>query len=248
MQETIYGKEDKTNTTAKGIGDYFSKITGETWHAAADTWGRLVLSRYPILWSSGIRGARGMAALIDLPDAMGSNLLVINLHFFTKPKEVQIKQASRALDFIDAVRQDEYPDIPKNTPIMICGDFNSIPSARPYNILAKLDKKAEEGDGKVTQFITPRPQQLGTEAMGTFGQVTWSGDVGKSACETPSKAIDHILIPKDFMEIQQAFIFNSLILSDKDLAQYGVDREAILLYRKDHVEKVDHLPVFIDLK
>jgi hypothetical protein len=50
MQEVIYSKEDRADTTADAIGKYFGKITGQTWYAAADGRGRLVLSRYPILF------------------------------------------------------------------------------------------------------------------------------------------------------------------------------------------------------
>ncbi|PQJ28998.1 endonuclease/exonuclease/phosphatase family protein [Rubritalea profundi] len=248
MQEIIYSKEDGADTTAEAIGKHFAKITGQTWHAAADSKGRLVLSRYPILWSGSIRNARGMAALINLPDDVGADLLMINLHFFTKPKEVQIKQATRTLDFIDSVRQGEHPEIPKQTPIMICGDFNSLPSERPYNILAKLARDAVEGDGKLSHFHNPRPRQLSSKARGTYGEVAWSGTVGTSTPQPPTRTIDHILAPKGFMELQQTFIFNSLILPEKTLAQYGVEREAILLSREGRHEKIDHLPVFMDLK
>lgn len=248
MQEVIYSKEDGADTTAEGIGKYFEKITGETWHAAADGKGRLVLSRHPILWSGSIRNARGMATLINLPDDLSDDLLIINLHFFTKPKEVQIKQAKRALDFIESVRRGEHPEIPKQTPIMICGDFNSLPSERPYNILAKLDRDALDGDGKLSHHHNPSPRQLNSEARGTFGEVFWSGEVGTSTPQPPTRTIDHILSPKGFMAIQQTFIFNSLILPEKTLAQYGVDREAILLSREGRHEKIDHLPVFMDFK
>ena len=248
MQEIIYSKEDKTDTTAEGIAKYFGTITGQTWHAAADGKGRLVLSRYPILWSGSIRNARGMAALINLPDVLGDDLLVINLHFYTKPKEVQISQATRALDFIESVRRGERAEIPRETPIMISGDFNSTPGERPYNILAKLDRDAKEADGKTRHYHHPRPQQLNSEARGTYGEVTWSGEVGTSTPQPPTRTIDHILAPKGFMEMQQAFIFNSLILPEKTLTQYGVEREAILLSREGRHEKIDHLPVFMDFK
>ena len=248
MQEVIYSEEDKADTTAEAIGKYFGKITDQTWHTAADGRGRLILSRHPILWSGSIRNARGMAALINLPDDLGDDLLFINLHFFTKPKEVQIQQATRALDFIESVRKGERAEIPKDTPIMICGDFNSLPGERPYNILAKLDRDALEGDGKASHHHNPKPQQLNSEARGTYGEVTWSGEVGTSTPQPPTRTIDHILAPKGFMEFQQAFIFNSLILPEKNLAQYGVGREAILLHREGRSETIDHLPVFMDLK
>ncbi|NNM28370.1 MAG: endonuclease/exonuclease/phosphatase family protein [Akkermansiaceae bacterium] len=248
MQEVIYSEEDQKDTTAEAIGRYFGKITGQTWHAAADGRGRLILSRHPVLWSGAIRNARGMAALINLPDDLGDDFLMINLHFFTKPREVQIKQATRALDFIDSVREGGRPEIPKETPIMICGDFNSLPSERPYHILAKLARDAQEGDGKVWHYHNSKPRQLNSEARGTFGEVSWSGEVGTSTPQPPTRTIDHILVPKGFMAIQQAFVFNSLILPENTLAQYGVAREAILLSREGRVEKIDHLPVFMDLK
>ena len=248
MQEVIYSEEDQKDTTAEGIGRHFGKITGQDWHAAADGRGRLILSRHPILWSGAVRNARGMAALINLPDDLGDDLLMINLHFFTKPPEVQISQATRALEFIELVRRGEHAEIPKATPIMICGDFNSLPTERPYHILAKLDREAQEGDGKVSHYHAPEPRQLTSEARGTFGEVSWSGDVGTSTPQPPTRIIDHILAPNGFMEIQQAFVFNSLILPENTLAEYGVEREAILLHRNGSVEKVDHLPVFMDLK
>jgi hypothetical protein len=50
------------------------------------------------------------------------------------------------------------------------------------------------------------------------------------------------------MKIHQAFLFNSLILPEKTLSEYGIERDAILLKREGNREKVDHLPVFLDLK
>ena len=248
MQEVIYSEEDPKDTTAEGIAEYFGKITGQDWHAAADGRGRLVLSRHPILWSGPIRNARGMAALINLPEDLGDDLLVINLHFFTKPPEVQIQQATKALDFIESVREGGHPEISQKTPIMICGDFNSLPGDRPYHILAKLDRDAQDGDDKAWRYHHPAPRQLNSEARGTYGEVSWSGEVGTSIPQAPTRTIDHVLVPKGFMEIQQAFVFNSLILPEKTLAEYGVEREAILLSREGRVEKIDHLPVFVDLK
>ena len=248
MQEVIYSEEDKKNTTSEGIGKYFGKIMGQSWHSAADGRGRLILSRHPIIWSGAIRNARGMAALIDLPDDLGDDLLMINLHFFTKPKEVQIQQATRALNFIDSVRKGEWSEIPKKIPIMICGDFNSPPGERPYNILAKLDRDAEDGDGKESHYHNLSPRQLNSKATGTYGKVTWSGEVGTSIPQSTTQTIDHILAPKGFLKIQQAFIFNSLILPKETLAEYGVEREAILLKGEGSHEKIDHLPVFLDLK
>lgn len=247
MQEVIYSKEDQIDTSSEAIAKYFGEITGQFWYAAADDSGRLILSRHPILWSGAIRNARGMAALINLPDDIG-DLLMINLHFFTQPKEVQIKQATRALDFINLVRKGVHSKIPKETPIMICGDFNSIPSDRPYQILAKLSEDAQEGDTKISYYYDLEPRQLNSEARGTYGKVLWSGEVGTSTPQSPTRTIDHILPPKGFMEVQQAFVFNSLILPKKTLARYGVERDAILLNREDRIEKIDHLPVFVDLK
>lgn len=248
MQEVIYSEQDQKDTTADGIAGYFEEITGQDWHVAADGRGRLVLSRHPILWSGPVRNARGMAALVDLPEDFGDDLLVINLHFFTKPPEVQIKQATKALDFIESVRRGEHPEIPQKTPIMICGDFNSLPGDRPYQILAKRHRDAHDGDDKEAQFHTAMPRQLNSEARGTFGEVSWSGEVGASIPHGPTRTIDHILMPRDFLEIQQTFVFNSLILPKEDLARYGVEREAVLLHREGKHEKVDHLPVFVDLK
>lgn len=248
IQEIIYLKEDQADTSAEGIGKYFEEITGDTWYAAADNRGRLVLSKYPILWSGAVKNARGMAALIDLPESLADDLLLINLHFLTKPPEVQVSQATRALDFIESVGRGEITEIPKDTPIMICGDFNSEPSERPYNILTKLDREAKPNDGKVIHCNDPRPKQLMSEARGTFGEVVWSGAIGKSDAQPPSRTIDYILPAKGFMKIHQAFLFNSLILPEKMLSEYGIERDAILLKREGNREKVDHLPVFLDLK
>ena len=248
MQEMIYLKEDQANTSAEGIAQYFETITGHRWHVAADNQGRLILSRHPILWSGRVKKARGMAALINLPDALGDDLLLMNLHFLTKPPEVQIKQATHALDFIESVRRGELPEIPQGTPIMISGDFNSTPQERPYHILLKMDRNAGPGDGRSNQFLDPMPKQLGSEARGTHGAVGWSGKVGQSIAEPPSRTIDYILAPGNFLEVHQSFLFNSLILPKETLSQYEVEREAILLKREDDRETVDHLPVFLDLK
>ncbi|MFK7911034.1 MAG: endonuclease/exonuclease/phosphatase family protein [Akkermansiaceae bacterium] len=248
MQEIIYLKEDQADTSAAGIAKYLGEITGHKWHVAADNRGRLVLSRHPILWSGAIKNARGMAALIDLPESLGSDLLLINLHFLTKPPEVQVSQATRALDFIESVRRGEFPEIPKQTPIMICGDFNSQPTDRPYHILTKLNREAKPKDDLIVRYKDPKPKQLTSEARGTYGEVTWSGAVGQSIPQPPRRTIDYILLPKGFMQVHQSFLFNSLILPEKSLEKYGIERKSILLKREETREMVDHLPIFLDLK
>ncbi|MBT8044904.1 MAG: endonuclease/exonuclease/phosphatase family protein, partial [Verrucomicrobiae bacterium] len=164
------------------------------------------------------------------------------------PPEVQVKQATRALDFIESVRRGDRAEIPRGTPIMICGDFNSQSSDRPYHILTKLDRDAKPGDDKPVHYHDSKPQQLMSDARGTYGEVIWSGAVGQSTPQGPDRTIDYALVPKNFLHIHQAFLFNSLILPEKTLNQFGVGREAILLKREGNREFVDHLPVFLDLK
>ena len=249
MQEIIYHEEDMKDTTAEGIRDYFKKVTGQDWHAAGDKQGRLVLSRHPIIWSGRVRNARGMAALIDLPDTISkTDLLLINLHFLSSSGEIRVKQSINVIKFIKAVRAGSHESIPKDTPVVICGDFNSIATDIPHNILLKLDAGATEGDNKKTYFVNPKPTQLRSEFKGSFGSVTWTGEIGNSEYTVPEKTIDHILVPKGFMEIRKAFVLNSLILPKSDLDRYGVEREALLLVRQGQKEKLDHLPVFVDLK
>tara|TARA_B110000908_G_scaffold167629_1_gene220913 strand:- start:831 stop:1910 length:1080 start_codon:yes stop_codon:yes gene_type:complete len=249
MQEIIYHEKDMKDTTAEGIRDYFKKVTGQDWHAAGDKQGRLVLSRHPIIWSGRVRNARGMAALIDLPDTISQkNLLLINLHFLSSNGEIRVKQSANAVKFIKAVRAGSHESIPKDTPVVVCGDFNSIVTDTPHNILLKLDAEATEEDNKKTYFVNPKPTQLRSEFKGSFGSVTWTGEIGNSEYTVPEKTIDHILIPKGFMEIRKAFVLNSLILPKSDLDRYDIEREALLLVRQGLEEKLDHLPVFVDLK
>jgi len=131
---------------------------------------------------------------------------------------------------------------------MICGDFNSEVDDLPHSILTKLDEEPKEGDLKETHYINPEPLQLKSKFKGTIGEVVWEGEIGTSTYRAPTRVIDHVLVPKGYMEINKSFVFNSLTLSREDLKKYGVEREDVLLVREGLEEKVDHLPVFVDLK
>ncbi len=248
MQEIIYTKGSISDTTPKGIGNYFSEVTGQKWVAAGDNEGRLVLSRHPILWSDKIKQARGMAALIDLPEEVSQDLLLINLHLISSKAEWRMRQSRHTVRFIKDVRKGVHPEIPKDVPIMICGDFNSEVNDLPHSILTTLDEEPKEGDLKETHYVNPEPVQLKSKFKGTVGKVVWEGEIGSSTYQAPTRVIDHVLVPKGYMKINKSFVFNSLTLSREDLKNYGVKREDILLVRQGLEEKVDHLPVFVDLK
>jgi endonuclease/exonuclease/phosphatase family metal-dependent hydrolase len=254
LQETIYVEEDQKDTSPKGIGRYFSKVTGQKWHSVGDGQGRLVLSRHPVLWSGRVKNARGMAALIDLPDSIHKDdLLLINLHFLSgKSKDRQAIRKRMAWNvkrfFIDQVRSGEFDHIPKDVPIVICGDLNSEETDVPHNILAKQDPEATEGDGKHIHFQNPFPRELTSKNKNTFGRVNWSSVVGSSSFTGPHATIDHIMVQKGFMTVHHSFIFNSLITPKEVLERYGVEREAVLVARDGLIEELDHLPIFVDLK
>ena len=254
LQETIYVEEDQEDTSADGIGRYFSKVTGQKWHSVGDGQGRLVLSRHPILWSGRVKNARGMAVLIDLPESIHSkDLLLINLHFLSgRSEDRQAIRKRMAWNvnrfFIDRVRAGAFEEIPKDIPIVICGDLNSEETDIPHNILAKQDPEATQGDGKSLLFLNSFPKELTSKNKNTFGRVVWSGDVGSSEFTEPNITLDHIMVQKDFMTVHHSFVFNSLITPQKTLEQYGVEREAVLVARDGQIEELDHLPVFLDLK
>jgi len=248
MQEIIYAEGTSSDTTPKGIEDYFSEVTGQKWYAAGDNEGRLVLSRHPILWSDKIKNARGMAALIDIPEEISQDLLLINLHLLSSKAVRRMWQARLTVRFIKDVRKGVYAEIPKDVPIMICGDFNSGVNDLPHRILMKLDEEPKDGDLKETHYVDPEPFQLKSKFKGTFGSVVWEREIGSSTYQAPIKVIDHILVPKGYMKISNSFVFNSLTLPREDLMKYGVEREDVLLVRKGLEEKIDHLPVFVDLK
>jgi endonuclease/exonuclease/phosphatase family metal-dependent hydrolase len=248
LQETIYTKGSMADTTVEGITEYFNGVTGQKWYAAGDNQGRLILSRHPILWSSRVKNARGMAALIDLPDEVSQDLLLINLHLLSSNAERRVWQARHAVRFIKGVREGAYADIPKDAPVIICGDFNSEVNDLPHSILTKLEEEPDKDDLNEAHYVNPEPRQLKSDSKGTFGSVVWEGEIGSSNYQLAVRSIDHMLIPKGYMTVSNAFVFNSLTLSREDLKRYGVKREDLLLVREGSEEKLDHLPVFIDLK
>ena len=248
FQEIIYTKGSLADTTPEAIAEYVAGLTGQKWHSAGDNQGRLILSRYPILWSGRVKNARGMAALVDVPDAVGEDLLLINLHLLFSNATHRMWQARHAVRFIKAVREGAYPEIPKEAPVIICGDFNSETKDPPHKILTTLIEEPKESDVQKTLYVNPEPRQLQSESTGTFGAVVWEGEVGASNYRLEMRAIDHVLIPNDYLTVANAFVLNSLTLPLADLKRYGVNREDLLLVREGSVERVDHLPVFVDLK
>ena len=244
LQEVLYGDEQRRTKTVAGIRRYFSEATGEEWHVAADERGRLVLSRYPIVWSEEIV-TRVFAVLVDVPPSVADrDVLLLNVHFGGGWGE-SMRSARTAARFLRRVERGEVGEVPRDVTTILCGDFNSKSDGQPYRVVRSLDPDVPQKGDLDWLMEDVHPRHLDFDSDATIGAVEFDGDERSVV----GRRIDFFLYRSDHLHSTNQFIFNTLVLDDERLSRHGLRRNDTAVDPNDKLEGTvgfDHLPLVVD--
>ena len=258
LQEINYLRSERS------LGDFLMQAAapseGGAWqvvHVRDD----VIAARFPLI-EKGYELATGSmlsildqaAALVDLPEAkLGpADLYVICSHFKSGDGLEDIQLRERQADAIMAhVRDFESPggnlDLPPMTPFVILGDFNAYDtdSATHIRTLTMGDIRNERSYG-----LDLEPDWDGTplaDAMPSHnGQGIYSYTWRNDGEPFNPWALDRVIFTDSVLHLGNAFVLNTMLLTDEALAVHGLLRDDVLL--DPDKGNYDHLPVIVDFQ
>jgi endonuclease/exonuclease/phosphatase family metal-dependent hydrolase len=249
-----------------GIQEVYDQTAARTEAVAEDTlglpdawnWAKegqdLVLgSRFPILDTHSIPGYADYesgAFLLDTRDALGTRLVVVNMHppCCNYPAEdgepSRNAQRQRVVDGVAAFMRDVTAgkgpfDVAAETPVVVLGDMNFVGDAQQERTLragriVNTDRFGEPAapDWDGTELLDARPRHTARPL-----HVTWV-DPGSSF---PPGRLDYAYVTDSVLEIAHEFV-----LSTSTMPAAALDRAG--LEAGDTPSASDHLPVVIDVR
>lgn len=200
---------------------------GKTWHAHSGR-DNVIAARFELLMPA--EGAAGRAlssgrghamALVDLPDAdYPVDLYLVCAHFKSKGGQANIEARQRQADVIiewigDIKTAGGEIDLPAGTPMIVLGDLNVYDT--------------DPGDAM------PRHNATGEELY------TWRDD---TQAFNPG-LLDRILFTDTVISLDHAFVLNTTIMTEDELAAAGLGAGDVML--DPQTGRYDHLPLVIDI-
>lgn len=212
----------------------------------------LQVEGYEMAINSVIPNLPQAAALVDLPDELYGPLdfYIFCAHFKASGTLSDILLRSRQADVImsnvrDAISPGDNLDLPDGTPILILGDFNVYETdpAEHLTTLLTGDLRNEDRfgadfepdwDGTALADALPSHNGLGEDFY------TWRDDPGPF----PPNILDRIIYTDSVLEVLNAFVLNTVLLSEEGLALYGLHEDDVVLNLVTGY--YDHLPLVVD--
>ena len=192
------------------------------------------------------------AALIDLPDEQygDTDLHMICSHFKAGGQYGDIIERTRQADAIIAyVRDFKTPggelDLKPETPFVLLGDFNVYETDPHLHLRTMLwgdiydeglygEDIRPDWDETVLEDLEPSHNGLGDEFY------TWRNDSDPFA----PGLLDRIIYTDSVLGVENAFVLNTMTLSDQALAALGLLRDDVLIDAQ--FGYYDHLPLVVD--
>ncbi|MEM6552021.1 MAG: hypothetical protein AAF750_07830 [Planctomycetota bacterium] len=193
---------------------------------------------------------RGIAtSLIDLPDAAGftHDLYLLNNHYPAgggNDPTRQVESDAIVAHLEDARTPGGLFTLPVNTGLVVLGDLNIVESNDPLdNLLSGTIVDTDDfGYGSPPDWDgTPLTDVMPFHNDELLEDYTWRSDLSQF---DPGR-LDYVLYSDSVLDVANAFILNTVDLSDQELAATGLQRSDIL--RGDLGEgDFDHLPIVVD--
>lgn len=192
------------------------------------------------------------AALVDLPDdSYGrTDLYLICTHFKAggglADILLRVRQADAIMAHLRDFRMSGGPTrLSEGTPFVILGDFNIYDTdpARHFRTLVHGDIEDQgrygedwdpDWDGSPLRDARPSHNGLGEDYY------TWRMDLSPFN----PRALDRIIYSDSVLTVKNAFVLNTLLMSDEILALHDLEREDVLF--DPETGTYDHLPVVVD--
>jgi len=209
-------------------------------------------SQYPILDTHSIDGYEGYtsgAFLLDAEEALGSRLVVINMHppcCNSGPEDGEPSSNAQRQQVVDGVvaflrelKQGNGPfGVPEDTPIVILGDMNFVGDAQQPQTLRTGqiinteqfgDPAAPDWDG--SPLLDTKPRQVASPM-----HTTWIF----ADSSFPPGRLDYAYVADSVLEVVHEFVLYTPVLSEEMLTRHN-------LQAQDTDVASDHLPVVIDI-
>ncbi|WP_263835717.1 endonuclease/exonuclease/phosphatase family protein [Salinibacter sp.] len=242
---------DQTADQVATVADEALGLPGG-WDWAKEGQDLVLGSRYPILDTHTIPGYENNvsgAFLLDADGALGTDLLVVNMHppccnYGPDDGEPSRNaQRQRVVDgvvaFLREVKQGDGPfDVPPKTPIVVLGDMNFVGDAQQPRTLrtgeiVHTDRygspAAPDWDG--SPLLDTRPRQVASPL-----HTTWIAP-GSSF---PPGRLDYAFVTDSVLEVVHAFVLHTPALPADVRSAHGLRAD-------DTPTASDHLPVVIDV-
>jgi endonuclease/exonuclease/phosphatase family metal-dependent hydrolase len=215
----------------------------------------VIASRWPLTMKASetmpATGRGHAMALVNLPDATyPADLYVINAHLKSAGGEKNIARRQKHADAImnwirDARRPEGAITLPPRTPYLFCGDFNIYDNdhrRHHFTLLTGdiLDEKTygkdflPDWDNTILGDVLPLHNGTGPQRW------TWRDD---TTGFNPGP-LDRIIYTDSVLRVAHAYILNTAMLSDKQLAACGLKRGDVALDLDKGV--FDHVPMVVD--
>jgi endonuclease/exonuclease/phosphatase family metal-dependent hydrolase len=262
LQEVM--RPDLAEQLKRLMNSYVPLANGKSWqvHAVADN---VIISRYPMRQQGGELVAPyplpqfglpdfkyGYAsALIDVSEKSGgASMYIVAMHNKSGVGEKNVGLRQTQSDSIvrrmrNLRKSGHVNALADNTPIVIMGDMNVVPSApmQPFETLITGDIADEETfgpdfgiDWDGTDMADARPSHNAKERS----YYTWRNDNLPFA---PS-ALDRILFTDSVLSVSQRFVLNTMTMSTDELANLGLQKSDVMYDQETGY--YDHLPLVVD--
>jgi endonuclease/exonuclease/phosphatase family metal-dependent hydrolase len=190
-------------------------------------------------------------ALVDLPDSKyENNLYLICAHFKALGGQTNVQARQEHADAIiswvgDAKTPGGKIDLPPGTGIVVLGDFNVYDTDPAHHLTTLLTGDIEDEE-KYGQDIMPDWDETGlADAMPRHNGLgedvyTWRDDTQ----EFNPGALDRILYTDSVISANNAFVLNTTIMTEEELAAVGLMAGDVTL--DPETGRYDHLPLSVD--
>ncbi len=168
------------------------------WHAVKLDQGNVTVSKYPILESWHIlENHRLTAALIDLPEAYNTNLMLVNIHLrcCSGGETNRWNEVAALANFISNA------PIPEGTPIVLAGDFNLVGNS-----------------GQLSAIETNGLQRVRARQTEKRMNYTWRNDSG---AYSPGK-LDYIFYTSSSLTLKNKYTLQVEEMSPDQRERYGL--------------------------
>lgn len=251
-------QEINERRSAQALGDFLGQVLGTMPWKAAKARDSVIASRfalqtagYQMVTHSAIYALDQAAALVDLPDAeYAPDLYVLCAHFKSGGALEDVRLRGQQADVIMAhVRDFASPggeiDLQAGTPFIILGDFNVYDTepAQHLSTLLQGDIQNEDRYGEDLKpdwdasALTDASPSHNAEGIEYY---TWRNDAEPFRPGT----LDRILYSDSVLEVRKAFVLNTRLMTEADLAASGLLADDVLLDPASGY--YDHLPLVAD--
>lgn len=212
----------------------------------------LQVEGYEMAINSVIPNLPQAAALVNLPDELFGplDIYVFCAHFKASGSIADILMRSRQADVImshlrDLTSPGDNLDLPAGTPVIILGDFNVYETDPAQHLTTLLTGDLRNEDRFGADFAPDWDETDLTDALPSHNGLgedfyTWRDDQSVFELDT----LDRIIYTDSVLQVENAFILNTMLLSKEGLALYGLHEDDVVL--NPTTGYYDHFPLVAD--